>query len=969
MKTVRKKGYKQLVLLTLAAILLLEAVPISSAHAVTQQEPAYYEEILDYTKEYPNYRQYLQTVSSESDGVSQVVISATDYLYCRDMTPQIKSDFNGKPGDSLYTEESGLLEYAFTVEKAGLYRIALEYYPVEGKSAAIQRSFFIDGKLPYQELALVEFARTWGNETDQWLKDNQGNDIKPGQIEKPVWTVSECFDVEGYVSEPLSVYLSEGEHSLTIVSRREPMVLHQILLYQGREVQSYEEVMAGKDTTQTLEPGYQEIQAENAVRKSSPMLYPQQDQSSPAIAPYSPKLLLNNSIGGETSWNTCGQWVEWSFQVEQDGYYQLAVTRKQNFVKGVNVSRKITIDGEVPFREMESYPFGYVSDWTRETLSDEQGTPYLFYLEAGSHTLRMEVVMGELGTILERTQNTLTDLNAIYRKVICITGISPDSYRDYQIEDNFPELAQELVQCRDELNEVIEKLRAVAGMGSAGENTLLTMRDQLTDLSEDVETIGKYLGAFKTNINAVGTWIINTTPQPLQIDSLYIVVPGTQLPALKNSFWHKLIHELRRLFWSFFVDYNKVGNLATEDTDTEVITVWIGGGRDQANTIKELVDRDFTPKTGIGVNIMLVDMNTLLQATLAGQGPDVALQVSGDLPMNYGLREAAMDLTEVASPEELAEVKSWFRESAFAGLEYEGALYGLPETENCLMMFYRKDILRELGLDVPKTWDDVKVALGLLNNNQMTLGMMPSEQVFASMLYQKGGRYYTDDATASDLDSVVGLEAFKEFTQYYTDYKLDRETSLTQGFRNGEMPIIIADSSTYTTLQVSAPEIKGLWGFTVIPGTVKADGTVDSTAASSITASMIMNATDKPEASWAFLKWWNGAQAQSSYGIKMESIMGASARYMTANTQAFAMLPWPVQDYKALETQFAMVQGIPQVPGGYFTWRNVNNAFYRVVVSSEAEWMAPREALTEYVNYINAEITYKRKEFGMETAE
>lgn len=93
--------------------------------------------------------------------------------------------------------------------------------------------------------------------------------------------------------------------------------------------------------------------------------------------------------------------------------------------------------------------------------------------------------------------------------------------------------------------------------------------------------------------------------------------------------------------------------------------------------------------------------------------------------------------------------------------------------------------------------------------------------------------------------------------------------------------------------------------------------------------------------------------------------MGASARYMTANVEAFANLPWPIQDYRALAEQFENVRGIRQVPGGYFTWRNVNNAFYRVVVSTEEEWMAPREALTEYVNYINDEINHKREEFGM----
>ena len=39
----------------------------------------------------------------------------------------------------------------------------------------------------------------------------------------------------------------------------------------------------------------------------------------------------------------------------------------------------------------------------------------------------------------------------------------------------------------------------------------------------------------------------------------------------------------------------------------------------------------------------------LPQATLAGQGPDVAVQVGSDLPMNYGMRSAVVDLSNMTS--------------------------------------------------------------------------------------------------------------------------------------------------------------------------------------------------------------------------------------------------------------------------------------------------------------------------------
>jgi hypothetical protein len=97
----------------------------------------------------------------------------------------------------------------------------------------------------------------------------------------------------------------------------------------------------------------------------------------------------------------------------------------------------------------------------------------------------------------------------------------------------------------------------------------------------------------------------------------------------------------------------------------------------------------------------------------------------------------------------------------------------------------------------------------------------------------------------------------------------------------------------------------------------------------------------------------------------MESLMGSAARVATANQEAFNNIPWSVDTYEALSEAFTWVKGIPQVPGGYYSWRNVNNAFY--TVTTDTDTASPREELMDKVIYINDEITYKRKEFGLPT--
>ena len=128
-----------------------------------------------------------------------------------------------------------------------------------------------------------------------------------------------------------------------------------------------------------------------------------------------------------------------------------------------------------------------------------------------------------------------------------------------------------------------------------------------------------------------------------------------------------------------------------------------------------------------------------------------------------------------------------------------------------------------------------------------------------------------------------------------------------------------------------------------------------------------MKNTDHPNECWEFLKWWTSAETQVNYGREMEALMGASARVATANKEALSKLSWTYKDYQILSSQLQQVKGIPQVPGGYYTWRNVNNAFY--TVTTDTDTATPREQLTEKVLYINAEIDYKREEFHLPLAD
>ena len=980
----------------LAVLLIIAAGTVSAAAGPDIRE--FEEQVSTYSinPDIPSYTAYREKYALSAGAHAEITLEAAEAARYADEdgtdAPLLMQDAEGRDGISVLTGEEAVIEWDFEAAETGWYDMEVEYYPWPGKNAEIQRAFFLDGALPYAELATVNFTRVWRNdmhpdvsrytgedgvELIRWLTDNQGNELKPSPAEAPEWQTSRLYDSNGYISESLKIHLEAGPHTLSVLSLREPMLIRQIRFRECADAEAYrkpegEGGAAGKIIR---------IEAETADKTSSQMLYPVQDQSSRSVYPSSPRYLLNNSIGGN-AWKSAGQWIEWRFTVEEEGDYAISLYDKQNFVRGTDIYRKIYIDGTVPFAEFSAMAFPYEQNWRLETLGGEQ-EPYLIHLAAGEHTLRMEVVLGEMASIIRQVQDCVLQLNGIYRQVLYITGVSPDPYRDYQIERSLPGLEARLEQVQGDLRKAISALEKAAGHRSDKLTVLKTMDDQLGELIRDQERFTEVLSSYKTNVRACGNWITQVLGQPLQIDRIYLHTADVRPEISGTDFLSGIGFEASRLYSSFTINYNQIGNVADDTGDSRVITLWIGTGRDQANVIKSLIDEHFTPETGISVNVQLVDMNTLLRATLSGQGPDVAIQVANttgiagavmntgnDTPVNYGLRNAVMDLTQF---EDFGEVAGRFAQSALVPFSFNGATYALPDTQTFPMLFYRKDILAEIGLDVPETWDDVKVAMSVLSKNQMEFGMLPGEQTFAMLLFQAGGEYYTENGDASALDSDTAVNVFRRYCDFYTDYKLDAATSVEERFRTGECPIIITDYTTYNNLQVSAPDIKGLWDFTHVPGTVREDGTLDTTTGCSGLADIIMSATKEPEACWQFLKWWTSAEIQTLYGREMESLMGASARVATANLEALANLSWPVRDYRELAEQFSHVKGIPQVPGGYYTWRNVNNAFYAVTTDNASKGRnetgnTPREELMDKIYYINVEITYKRTEFGLPVA-
>ncbi|MBE6548976.1 MAG: extracellular solute-binding protein [Ruminococcaceae bacterium] len=823
-----------------------------------------------------------------------------------------------------------------------------------------------------------------------FIKDIDLNEIRTGLDDIPEWVTYEFKDSNGFLQTPFELVLKPHDETglvtVSLESVNEPIVISNINMVTPVDLPSYETWK--KQYNDAAGAGQIKIEGEYYSAASSQTIYPISDTTSAMNSPSSTKFAILNTVGGD-KWQSPGQWIEYKFSVDQSGMYKIAARFKQAVLDGMYTSRILSLYSEglnadakgyyngVPYDEANRVQFDYSSDWQSDFLTGvtvvkhEDGTQEAkeqqleFYFEKGvTYTLRLEVSLGNMGDVVRRVQESLDAINSDYLNILKLTGSKPDENRDYGFKRVMGDTIIDLRDQRNALNAVAEELANAANIKSSMTATLEKVARLLDTMYTDDSTIAKNLEQLKTYIGSLGTWLSDAKTQPLTLDYLMIQPSDNEaLPKAKASFWKALVHEIASFMQSFFRNYNRMGAM-TEVTDDDTVEVWLAYGRDQSQVIRGLINDQFTSRNNIAVNLKLVAAATLLPSILSQMGPDVYIGLSEDNVINYAIRGALLPIEDMNGFDDIA---ADFTDSAMVVMGIEDAedkmhYYGLPETQSFPMMFVREDILADLNIDIPKTWDDVKEAIPVLQANNMQIGMQKDYRVF---LYQKDGELFADNGMRINLDSNVALESFETMCDMFTMYSFPFQFDLANRFRTGEMPIVFAPSytATYNQLKVFATEIEGLWNFYPMPGYYNEEGVLNNKSVSTMTAIVMIVGCDNVNGSWEFMKWHVDSECQIAYANEMVAIMGPSAKHATANLDALESLPWTAEEYDQLERQFNSLASIPNYPGSYIIGRYTNFAF----LDAYNENADPVTELQSYINIINKEITRKRAEFGLET--
>ncbi len=907
-----------------------------------QLEPYYYEVI---------------NPSERKAGKGHTKIRAAELARKSDDADVQTGGYKGESDVLIWSDPKGWVEYDVEMQEAGNYEMAAEFYPLPlsegGGHQSVNISVEVNGETPFREAKSISFERMFRDERP-FKTDEDGNEFRPQSEELEAWRDEPLRDSGGASIMPLQWPLKQGKNTIRIRLLRQSVALKTITIRPPSEsLPNYEQVKAQYPSSSAADGKAIVLEAEQISFKNATSIQTLAYREL-LTTPSTYKHLKYNTVGG-MNWSDGRQAVGWEIEAPADGLYKLGFRVNQDFRKNLAVFRTVYIDGKIPFSEMAAYRFPYRFGWQGVVLEDKEDNPYLFYLTKGKHTLMLEATIEPFMPILASIERMSDEIRDISLQIRTATGNRVDRYRVWDVEKDIPGLVERLKALRAQLQETVDRMLAINGKT---DNVLQSFRSSVKDIDSLLKTPDKipYNEAkIRSLQQKLDSQTRDLTLTPLQLDKLYLAPEKASFPRMVANFFQKIIGMFVSLFHSFFYQ-----SQFSKQKD-EQLNIWMMWGRDYVDQLQQLANEKFTPKYGVKVKINLIQTPDLLVlAKSAGILPDVALGVPSSTPFDMAMRGAALNIAELPGAESVLQN---YHPGQLLPYYYDGGYYGLPETLNFKVLFYRKDILDQFKLQVPNTWDDVYKMLPTLVQNNMNFYMDPTD--FTYQFFQKSAELYTPDGLRSALDKPEAFDAFKRWTDLYNIYGLEKQVqSFYNQFRRGTLPIGIADFNQFMQLSIAAPEIMNDWGIAPIPGTTQPDGTVARWAGeASQFSTSIMMFKDIPEKkrdlAWQFVQWYTSKEIQTEYGTNLQQFEGDAFLWNSANIHAFVNMSWREEDLKVILEQWRWIKDITGVPGGYMTARELGFGWIRSVIDGEN----PRVSLEKAVKQINRELARKQQEF------
>ncbi len=397
------------------------------------------------------------------------------------------------------------------------------------------------------------------------------------------------------------------------------------------------------------------------------------------------------------------------------------------------------------------------------------------------------------------------------------------------------------------------------------------------------------------------------------------------------------------------------------------IECWLVGPTNEMLAIlSDLTVGTFTKQTGIEVKYQILTWgdyyNRSLLALASRESPDIF--TLGSEIMDFGVRGGVVDLTRF-QPQEVKELEKQLFSSLMGPVSFQGTRFGIPYEMGGIVTAYRVDLLKDMGMDIPVKWDDIRKWQPKALAQKKTFGFHYGSIEYASewgaytLITQNGGQFFSKDGFSSTLDMPESIKGFEEYIELFTKYKFPHVGIGIVPFVSGEWLMITDGTWLYPNLTKGAPQLAGKWKIDLIPGTVNKDGVVNhGTFAGGTYLSIASQSKHKNEA-WEFIKWLTSVNVQKDFCNAVFSQISGSM-WLPANKAAFNQINLDESFRQSFYKQVEQSSPVPPAINVNVLYRYVKFAIDKSILKG----INPKVAIVEAAKEMNQDMNKRRKEYN-----
>ncbi|PYZ92692.1 ABC transporter substrate-binding protein [Salipaludibacillus keqinensis] len=263
------------------------------------------------------------------------------------------------------------------------------------------------------------------------------------------------------------------------------------------------------------------------------------------------------------------------------------------------------------------------------------------------------------------------------------------------------------------------------------------------------------------------------------------------------------------------------GGGGSED-ETE-LSVWAMG--EEGTLLPELAEKFEEENPEISINVQAIPWDTahdnLLTAVASGEGPDV-LQMGTSWVPEFADVNMMLDLTPYLDDYPAFNKENYF-DGAAESMEYEDQIVGIPWYVDTRVLYYRTDLLAEVGYDdAPATWDELKDASTQLadrGDDYYGYDIDQNDQFVPFMFAWQNGSDFIDEEGNTDFESPEFMEAMEFYHSFFAEgiTPTSGQLDIIQSFSNGQQPMFQSGPWMVNILNNDAPDIEGDWAVAPLP--------------------------------------------------------------------------------------------------------------------------------------------------------